>query len=274
MIGALIIVFREVLEAGLIVGIVLAASKSIPRRGRWIALGVSAGFVGACTLAIFAGVIGQLFNGSGQELLNATVLFSAVAMLGWHNIWMSTHGRELSQNAKHLGREVASGRKKLTALAIVVALAVMREGSEVVLFLYGLLASGGDSWQQVMLGGLCGLLLGAAISTLLYGGLVVLPVRHFFTATTVLLTFLAAGLAAQGVAFLQQGGYLERWSAPIWNTGAILPETSWLGRVLHTLIGYSERPSGMQLLIYLSTLGVIVGLMRWTVRGAVASKPS
>lgn len=263
MLAALVIVFREVLEAGLIIGIVLAATKNVPRRGRWITLGIGLGISGACLIATCAGFIGELFHGTGQELLNAAVLFGAVGMLAWHNIWMSSHGREMAKDAVQLGVEVTEGRKKLGALTAVVAIAVLREGSEVVLFLYGLSASQGGSWQTLLLGSVLGLCFGAVSSAILYFGLLAIPVRHFFTATTALITFVASGLASQGVAFLQQGGYLDRWSAPLWDTSAWLPESGWIGRLLHTLIGYSDQPSGMQALAYVLTFSIIVILMRW-----------
>jgi high-affinity iron transporter len=259
MFGAMIIVFREILEAGLIIGIVLAATKNIPRRSRFVSLGIGIGVAGACLVAAFAGFISQLFHGSGQELFNASILFCAVGMLAWHNIWMSSHGRELAENARVLGVEVARGNKKLIAITGVVAIAVLREGSEVVLFLYGLLV--GEGWQPILMGGVLGLLLGAASTMLLYFGLLSIPVRYFFSATTMLITLLAAGLAAQGVGFLQQGGYLEVWSTPIWDTSNFLPENGWIGRLFHTLIGYSDHPSGLQALAYVLTFAAIMGLM-------------
>ena len=156
----------------------------------------------------------------------------------------------MARNARELGAAVAQGDKKLIAITGVTAIAVLREGSEVVLFLYGLFASHGETWQSIALGGTLGLLLGVASTMLLYFGLLAIPVRHFFSATAILITFVASGLAAQAIVFLQQGGYFERWATPIWNTSAILPESGWIGRLLHTLIGYSEQPSGMQVLVY------------------------
>ena len=100
MLGAAIIVFREVLEAALIVGIVLAASVGAPRRGFWVACGLAAGVVGAGLVALFAAEIAAAASGIGQELLNASILLLAVGMLGWHNIWMSRHGRELAATAR------------------------------------------------------------------------------------------------------------------------------------------------------------------------------
>src|SRR5437016_1250951 len=141
MLGALIIVFREVIEAGLIVGIVLAATRGVPRRGGFVAGGITAGIAGSCLVAAFAGAISDAFAGIGQELMNATILLVAVAMLTWHNVWMAQHGRELAAQMQAVGRGVAEGKRPLAALAVVVGIAVLREGAEVVLFLYGMLVS-------------------------------------------------------------------------------------------------------------------------------------
>src|ERR1700724_2578221 len=158
MLAALIIVFREVFEAGLIVGIVLAVTGSVPNRNRWIGGGVLAGALAACVVAAFAGALSQLFAGMGQELFNAAIL----------------------------------------------GVAVLREGSEVALFLYGVVASDGGSALSLALGGFIGLALGAGVCLLTYFGLMRIPPRALFATTTVLITLLAAGMAAQA------GGVLER----------------------------------------------------------------
>jgi high-affinity iron transporter len=134
MIAALIIVFREVIEAGLIVGIVLAVTTGIARRGRWVAAGIAAGIAGATLVAVFADALSSALAGVGQEVFNASILALAVVMLSWHNIWMARHGRELAAHTKEIGEAVAAGSRSLAALAIVVGVAVLREGSEIVLF--------------------------------------------------------------------------------------------------------------------------------------------
>src|ERR1700720_2377875 len=171
MLAALIIVFREVFEAGLIVGIVLAVTGSVPHRNRWIIGGVLAGALAACAVAVFAGALSQLFAGMGQELFNAAILAVAVMMLTWHNVWMARHGREMAGEMRAVGQGVADGTKPLMALAVVVGVAVLREGSEVALFLYGVGASDGDSAISLLLGGLIGLALGGAVCLLTYFGL-------------------------------------------------------------------------------------------------------
>jgi high-affinity iron transporter len=260
--AALIIVFREVFEAGLIVGIVLAVTRSVPRRNRWIGGGVLAGVAAACLVAAFAGVLSQLFEGMGQELFNAAILAIAVIMLTWHNVWMARHGKEIAGEMRAIGQAVAEGSRSLLALAVVVAVAVLREGSEVALFLYGVAASDGGTAASLTIGGLMGLALGVAVCLLTYFGLMRIPPRALFATTTVLITLLAAGMAAQAVAFLQRANWLTPLDTVMWDSGWLLSESSIVGRALHTLVGYADQPTGMQIVIYLAVILVTVMLMR------------
>ena len=264
MLAALIIVFREVFEAGLIVGIVLAVTGSVPHRNRWIGGGVLAGVLAACVVAAFAGALSQLFAGMGQELFNAGILAIAVIMLTWHNVWMAHHGREMAGEMRAAGQAVVDGSKSLLALAVVVGVAVLREGSEVALFLYGVVASDGGSGASLALGGFIGLLLGAGVCLLTYFGLMRIPQRALFTTTTVLITLLAAGMAAQAVAFLERADWLTSLDTVVWDSTWLLSEASIPGRALHTLIGYTDQPTEMQLVVYLAVLLVTFLLMRLT----------
>jgi high-affinity iron transporter len=259
MLGALVIVLREVLEAGLIVGIVLAATRGVPGRGTWVTLGIAVGALGAGIIALFAERISNAFEGSGQELLNASVLGAAVVMLMWHNAWMAKHGREMTAEMVAIGNAVTTGHRPLTALAVVVGLAVLREGSEVVLFLYGVVATG-TSASSLLLGGVLGLAGGAAFTALTYYGLLTVPARHIFTVTTVLIALLAAGMAAQAVQFLDAAGTVNLLGRQLWDSSDWLPQDSIIGRLLHTLIGYTDRPTELQLIAYISTLAVMTAL--------------
>jgi high-affinity iron transporter len=271
MLASAIIVFREMLEAGLVVGVVLAATRGVPRRGLWVGWGVLGGVLGACLVAAFAGRLAALFQGTGQELFNAAVLAFAVAMLAWHNVWMASHGRELAEDARRLGAAVAAGRRSLAAVALVCGVALLREGSEVALFLYGVAVSGDATAATMVAGGAMGLLGGAGVAAVIYLGLVAIPVRRLFAVTTVLITLLAAGLAAQAVAFLQQAGRLEVLTSAVWDSSRLLPEDGWPGRILHALVGYTDRPSGAQVVAYGATLAIIAALMAF---GARARPPA
>ncbi|HXX06654.1 MAG TPA: FTR1 family protein [Pseudolabrys sp.] len=261
MLGALIIVFREVIEAGLIVGIVMAATRGVLGRGRWVTIGVGGGVLGASVVAMFAGAISDAFQGAGQELFNAAVLGIAVIMLMWHNAWMARHGREIADEMRRVGTAVSEGAKPLTALAIVVGLAVLREGSEVVLFLYGIMASG-TSGSALLIGGVLGIAAGAAFTALTYFGLLAIPNRHIFSVTSWLIALLAAGMAAQAMQFLNNAGLVVALDSTVWDTSWLLSEKSIFGRLLHTLIGYSEQPTEMQLIVYIATLFAMFLLMR------------
>ena len=262
MLPSLLIVFREVFEAGLIIGIVMAVTSSVPGRGLWVAGGVAAGVLGACIVALFTGGLSELFGGSGQELFNAGILGFAVLMLGWHNIWMARHGREIASEMRAAGEAVATGAKSLAALAVVVMIAVLREGSEVVLFLYGVAAAQGGGDLGMVAGGAAGLVLGALVCLLTYLGLITIPARYLFAVTSTLIALLAAGMAAQATAFLQQANIVTAFDETVWNTSWILSDSSLLGRALHTLIGYVDQPTAMQLIAYAATLAVILVLMR------------
>lgn len=264
MAAALIIVFREVLEAALIVGIVLAATRGLAGSRRWVGIGIVAGLIGAAIVARFAGAIADALEGYGQELFNASVLLIAVVMLIWHNAWMSSHGKQMAKEMKGVGDAVRTGERPLYALAIVVGLAVLREGSETVLFLYGLAASEGGM-ATALSGGAVGLLIGAAAGATLYLGLLRIPSRYLFKVTGWMISLLAAGMAAQATIFLNAADLLPL-GPTLWDTSWLLAQDSLPGKILHTLVGYMDRPTETQLAAYLITLAVIAGANTFAAR--------
>lgn len=261
MFASLLLVFREVLEAALIVSIVAAATRGVSRRGAWIGGGLALGVLGAVIVAAFAGAIADAMSGMGQEWFNAIVLLAAVLMIAWHVVWMSRHARELSSHMKAVGNDVSSGSRPMTALLMVVAIAVLREGSEVVLFGYGLLGSG-NSLGSVALGAVLGLVGGVAIGFAMYFGLLKIPMRHFFSATNGLLVLLAAGLASSAAGKLVQADALPTLVDTLWDTSWMLSDDSLLGKAMHVLVGYTAQPSGMEMLFYAITLTLLVLGMR------------
>lgn len=271
MLATLIIVFREIMEAGLILGVVLAATRGVPHRNRWIAGGVVGGMLGACVLALFAGSVSDALDGMGQELFNVAILSLAVVMLTWHVVWMARHGRELVAQMKTVGAEVVAGKRSLFALAMVVGIAVLREGAEIVLFLYGIAVSGNETLGGMLLGGAIGLAAGAVLAALLYFGLLKIRTRYLFSTTSGLIALLAAGLASQAAFFLQQAQLVMFWDEPLWDSSWLLAGNSIGGEILRTLIGYTDQPTGLQLAAYLGTLGMIFLLTRRY--GGVEPKP-
>jgi high-affinity iron transporter len=262
MLSTALIVFREILEAALVVSIVLAATQGVPRRGLWVSGGVAGGVLGACLIAAFASAISSWAAGMGQEVFNAGVMFVAVLMLAWHSIWMGKHGREMAQELNAVGKAVKQGSRSLTGLALVVGIAVLREGSEAVLFLYGIAAGDpGQAWSMTV-GGLLGLVGGVAIGASMYLGLLQIPMRRLFSVTNWLIILLAAGMASQGVGFLLSADLVPAWGDAVWDSSWLLTDSSIVGKMLHTLVGYTARPAGIQIAAYLGTLATIVLLVR------------
>jgi high-affinity iron transporter len=276
MFGTALIVFREVLEAALVVSIVAAATRGLAGRSRIIGGGVAAGLAGALLVAAFADVISKLASGAGQELFNASVLLAAVCLISWHVLWMSRHGREMARELGAVSAAVRAGQKPPSALLLVVAIAILREGSEVVLFLYGL-AAGGSSVTSLAAGSVIGLAIGMAAGAALYFGLVRIPPGRMFSATNGLLLLVAAGMAASAARFLIQADLLPSLASPLWDSSVIVANDSTVGRVLHALVGYDARPAGMQMLFFtvvILAVGTVMLVQRKASAGAAKPKSS
>lgn len=279
MFGPALIIFRETIEAALVISIVAAATRGVSRRTLMIALGVLAGVLGSGVLAALTETIANLAEGSGQELFNAAVLGVAVLMLGWHHVWMSSHGVELARDAKRVGVQVTEGTAGLSAILVLIALTVLREGAESVLFLHGMASGDNTSLADVLGGGALGLLGGAALGVLMYFGLMRIPLKWFFSVTGWLIVLLAAGLAGQMARYLIQADWLPSLISPLWDTSFILSSDSLAGRILHALVGYEPNPSAMQMLFYVVTLGLILACASLVKRhhashGAILTKTS
>ena len=263
MLGVALLVFREVLEAALIVTVVAAATRGVPHRRIFIGGGIALGVLGASLVALCMNFIEGSLGGSGQELFEASVLLTAVVMIGWHVTWMSSHGNEMIERVRSAATSIKSGSSSVAILLGVVALAVMREGSEIALFLFGL-AAGGAGRLDLAAGVPLGLAGGVALALVLYCGLLRIPMRHFFRATNWMLVLLAAGLSSSAAAYLIQANLLPTLGSQLWNTSWLLSNSSLVGQALHVLVGYEARPAGMQLAFWAVTLGMLLIAMRVT----------
>jgi len=255
--GAAIIVFREVFEIAIIMCVVLAATKELKNRGKWITLGVAGGVVGAFLFALITESVAVLMGDSGKLYFNAGILFLAVFMIGWTVIWMKQHGKMIVSDMKQVSAAVANGEKPLHLLAIIIGLAVLREGSEIVVFIYGLIAAGQTTWLMALLGGMVGLFAGSLFGVFMYYGLLRISIKYLFQIPSIFLTLIAGGMAANAAGKLVRAGLLPSLVNSLWDTSSFLPQHSIVGRFFYILIGYQENPNGMQALFYVLTVVVI-----------------
>lgn len=248
------IVFREILEIALVLGIIMAATRGMKGRLSIAMAGLGMGAFGAMLLAFFTDVISNAMEGVGQEIFNACIMFTAVAFLSWTVVWMRKHARELTQHLQQVGKDVLLGKRSHYALVTIIAFSTLREGSEIVLFSYGMLASGHFHMLYIILGAIVGLLGGVSAGLLLYVGLLRAAKRHLFSVTSWMLILLSAGMAAQGAGFLVAADVLPALVPEVWDTSAIISGQSLVGQTLGVLVGYTPRPSGMELLFYVSVM--------------------
>lgn len=251
------IVFREIIEIALVLGIVLAATRGLSTRYIMALSGVVLGVLGSIIIAFFTDSIANAIDGVGQEIFNATIIFIAVGFLSWTVIWMKTHGRHLAQDLKAVGKAVVEGEKSAYVLIGVVAFATFREGAEIVLFTYSMSASGAYGVSEIALGGMLGLAGGTVVGLMLYFGLITVAQKHLFTVTSWMLILLTAGMAATGANYLIAAGFIPELIPEVWDTSAFLSGNGFVGELLSVLIGYTPRPTGMELVFYASVLTLV-----------------
>jgi high-affinity iron transporter len=259
MMSALVIVFREVLEMALVLGVLLAATQGMSQTRRWIGAGAAIGLLGACIVAYFMEELENSMTGDGEFLFNAAVLFLASIFIAWTVIWMSQNGREMAARMKHIGTSVVEGDLPLKALMFVSLAAVLREGSEAVFFLFGFLQAGQDA-GSMFVGGFLGVLLGGLVGYAVYRGLVFIPLKKLFLVTGMLLMLLAAGMASQAAWNLVVIDIIPPLVDSLWNTSSWLSQESLIGQFLNALIGYDENPSGMQFLVFVVALMLMLSV--------------
>ncbi|HLD77344.1 MAG TPA: FTR1 family protein [Rickettsiales bacterium] len=271
MLQILIVVFREIVEISLIVGILMAVTKKISRNKIYIYAGLFFGAAASIFLAFFTDKISQSFDGVGQEIFNGAILASAAIMISWTTIWMQQHARTLSSEYKDLSVSIEKGRKPLIALAIVVFLSTLREGAEIVLFTYSAFISG-VALEKILIGFTSGALFGIIIGVALYFKMFKIFGKYFFKITTWILVFLACGITAQSFGFWLNADIIPAFGYEIWDSSNILSQTSLVGRFLHVFIGYIDRPSGVQLIAYLSNLTILIFGLKISEKNAKKNK--
>ncbi len=257
MLQILIVVFREIVEISLIIGILSAATKGVEGRKKWIISGVLAGILSSVLLAFSTDKISQSLDGAGQEIFNGAVLMAAAVMISWTVIWMQKHARNISGEFKTLKQSIEEGVKPPYSLAIVVFLSVLREGSEIVLFTYSYYLSG-TSTETIILGAFGGIIIGAIFGYIMYKGLIKILGKYFFKVTTWILIFLACSLTLQGFGFWVNAGIIDPIIYEVWNSSDILSSKSIFGEFLKIFFGYVERPSLIQILAYITNLVIVL----------------
>lgn len=257
MISSLVIVFREMLEMVIVMGVLMAATHGLEGSRRWITAGALLGLMGAIFFGLFMAQLESSFDGEGEFIFNAAVLGTASLLIAWTVFWMSLHGRELSQRMQQLGSSVKHGNLPKTALMVVACTAVMREGAEAAFFLLGAAQGASRDGWSILVGGLMGGGSALVIGLIIYFGLVRVPVHRLFEVAGWLLMLLAAGMASEATWNLVAIEWLPPLVDPLWNSSTLLSQESLAGTFLHVLIGYNDHPSALQVIVFIVALSLM-----------------
>jgi high-affinity iron transporter len=259
LLGNALIGLREGLEAALVVSILIAFLVRTGRRsvlpkvwlGVAIAVAVSVGVTLALTLTQ------QALTFEAQEAFGGGLSIIAVGFVTWMIFWMRRAARSISTELR--GRLESAIQMGSTAVVVMAALAVGREGLETAVFFFAAAQAAGETTEPLI-----GFLLGIAVSILLayliYRGAVTLNMGKFFTVTGVLLVFVAAGILAYGVHDLQEAAILPGLNTLAFDVSAAVPPDSWYGTLLKGIFNFSPRTTVLEAIVWVAYVAVVLTL--------------
>ncbi|MBI2104991.1 MAG: FTR1 family protein [Candidatus Omnitrophica bacterium] len=261
--ATLLVVFRETLEAGLIVGIILTvlarlrAMRYAPNvwSSVFLAVGLSLAAGWALSLAT------QATQGQWEKGIEGVISLVACGVLTHMIFWMDRQAKRIRPEIE-LRVETAVSRQELAAIMLLPFLAVLREGAETVLFLKAVAIQ--NSGAVSLAGGLLGGALAVAVTALIFVGGRRVPLKPLFRTTGVVLLLVAAGMLAYGIHELEELGWIPQLVYPVWNINHVLNEKEGLGSFLKALFGYNGNPSLTEVAAYVAYLAVVMGLLRRT----------
>jgi high-affinity iron transporter len=263
MIPSALITFREGLEAALVVGILVGYIHKT-QGGRYLRplwAGVAIAVAASAGLAVTIRSLGLELEGPAEATFEGATMFLAAGLLTWMIFWMRYHARDM-KSALERDVERAIGRSQSWGLASVAFIAVFREGVETALFIAA--AAFAVQGAPTLAGALAGVLGAAVAGYLVYSSASRLNLKSFFNVTSALLLVFAAGLLAHGVRELQEAAVLPTLVEHVWDSSALLDETSLLGQLTNAVVGYNPHPSLLEVVCFWAYWGVaIFGVRRW-----------
>jgi high-affinity iron transporter len=265
---------REGLEAGLVVGILVAYLHKIGRADvlprLWVGIGGAIVLSLGVGAALTFGPYGLSFQ--AQEILGAVLSIVAVGMVTWMIFWMAKHARGLKGELQHgIDRALTGSAFGLVVLGVV---SVGREGIETALFVWASIKSTGNAALGTA-GAVIGLLAAVVIAYFIFRGFVRIDLGRFFFWTGVFLIVVAAGVLSYGVGDLQEAGVLPGSGAAAYSLASIVPATSWYGALLAGVFNFTAEPTWAQVAVWALYVTVtLIVFLRVSLRRGTAAAPS
>jgi high-affinity iron transporter len=249
MTNTLFIVWRESIEALLVIGILYAWIKAHPHGAtgmKYLWAGVLGGLLLAGVLGASMMGVGSLLGEVALERFQVVLMILAAGLITQMVFWMKRHGRQMKSTLEGRLAEAANWG----AVALIAALAVAREGAETVVFLYGSgMGQQGEALWQFVLGATLGLGLALFTFFLLANGGRFLSWKRFFAVSEVILLLLACGMLVGATEKMIDFGWLPTLLDPVWDSAFLLDDQLAVGKVLATFAGYRAHPALMLVMI-------------------------
>ena len=266
MIKLAIVVFRECMEVAFLLSIILAVTKPVIDSRRYIILGTICGVFLAALFAFFAKIISESMGGLGDEMFNSCIILFTVILISWTVVWMQGYTKKIRKDLNELSDKITTGNASKFILVFVVSAAIFREGVEIILFVYSITSAGNIDGNEYITGIGIGAFGGVVVGMLIYQGLMKYSGKYIFKISTILLTLIAAGLAAEAAGIMTSSGIIEVFSDQLWDSSWLVKNDSITGKVLNITVGYDSRPNGMQILFYFTTIVITFGMMKFRSR--------
>jgi high-affinity iron transporter len=259
MLGNFLIGLREGLEASLVVSVLVAFLVRTDRRSVlpkvWLGVGIAVAVSMGVTLAL--ALAQQAFTFGAKETFGGSLSIIAVGFVTWMIFWMRRTARSISIELRGwLDDAIKMGA---TAVVVMAALAVGREGLETALFFFTAAQAAGETTQP-LIGFLLGIATAIVLAYLMYRGALRLNLGKFFMVTGVLLVFVAAGILAYGVHDLQEAGVLPGLNTLAFDVSTAVPPDSWHGVLLKGIFNFSPQTTVLQAIVWVLYVGVVLTL--------------
>lgn len=248
-----LVVFRECLEISMVLGIICAATKSIQNFVIYITAGIMSGIITAAILAFFITKLTSSFSGFGEEFVDVGIIMLTVVIIGVTAIWVKKYAANMHNKMSDLSNKMERGTTPKIILTAVVATTILREVTEMILYMHALAVSSEFSPTDYILGFGSGIIMGIAVSVGIYYGLSKIALKYLFSISFKLLVLVASSLAAEAAGILTSIGYLDVGNEPLWDSSWLISDSSMIGQVLKMLVGYNAQPNAMQIIFFVIT---------------------
>jgi high-affinity iron transporter len=257
-----LVVFRECVEIALLLGIIMAITKRIENSRLYVIAGSMLGLIGASLFAFFTQYISISFAGMGDEIFDAAIILITVALIIWTIVWMRDYESKLKMTFGDISTDEEKSFRNKLLLVLVVASTILREGTEIILLVYGISSAEKINIDNYLIGLGIGALCGLFFGTLIYQGLTKFAGKYIFKISFILLMLIAAGFASQAAGKLISADIIHSFSDQVWDSSWLVSDFSTIGKFLNATTGYTAKPTGMQIIFYIATIGSVLLLSK------------